>query len=171
MRSYLKYIAVRLRETLRISFNLMFRPRIRGNVAIRFSVSSGVVVNRYTNIDRYSSVGRFTYIGRNCSITKSAIGEYCSIANNVIIGQGEHDLNQPSTSLSFQTKNNTFEFLTKDPCIIGKHVWIGAGAIILRGCKIGDYSVIAAGAVVTKDVEPNTIVGGVPARLIRNRSE
>jgi virginiamycin A acetyltransferase len=171
MKNYIKYILIRLRESARIGFNLVVRPRIRGNVAIRFKSSRGVVINRYTNIDRHTSIADFTYIGRGCSITKAIIGEFCSIANNVTIGQGEHDLNQQSTSLQFQTKNNSFEFLTKDPCIIGKHVWIGAGATILRGCNVGDYSIIAAGAVVTKDVEPNTIVGGVPAKLIRKRNE
>lgn len=50
---------------------------------------------------------------------------------------------------------------------IGKNVWIGSNSTILSGVKIGDNAVIAAGAVVTKDVEPNTIVGGVPARFIK----
>lgn len=53
--------------------------------------------------------------------------------------------------------------------IIGNDVWIGARAMILSGVKIGDGAVIAAGAVVTKDVEPYTIVGGVPAKPIRKR--
>lgn len=51
--------------------------------------------------------------------------------------------------------------------VIGNHVWIGARAIILKGVTIGDGAVIAAGAVVTKDVPPRTLVGGVPARAIR----
>lgn len=53
--------------------------------------------------------------------------------------------------------------------IIGNDVWIGARAIILSGVKIGDGAIIAAGAVVTKDVEPYTIAGGVPAKPIRKR--
>ena len=113
-----KYITERLRESARTAYILVIRPRIRGNIAIRFKSSKGVVVNRYTNIDRYTSIGNFTYIGRNCTITKSSIGEYCSIANNVTVCQGEHDLNQQGTSLHFQTRNNTFEFLTKAPCVV-----------------------------------------------------
>ena len=53
------------------------------------------------------------------------------------------------------------------PIHIGNRVWIGAGAIITRGVTIGDGAVNATGAVVTKDVEANTIVGGVPAKLIK----
>jgi acetyltransferase-like isoleucine patch superfamily enzyme len=50
---------------------------------------------------------------------------------------------------------------------IGKNVWLGAGAIILPGVTVGENSIVAAGAVVTKDVPSNTIVGGVPARVIK----
>lgn len=53
------------------------------------------------------------------------------------------------------------------PIHIGNHVWIGARATILKGVTIGDGAVVAAGAVVNKDVPPNTLVGGVPARIIK----
>ena len=58
--------------------------------------------------------------------------------------------------------------LTCKPVHIGKDAWIGAGATILPGVTVGDNAVVAAGAVVTKDVAPNTIVGGNPAKLIKN---
>ena len=58
----------------------------------------------------------------------------------------------------------------KEKVTIGKDVWIGANCVIVAGIKVGDGAVIAAGSVVTKDVSPFTIVGGVPAKLIRNRS-
>lgn len=57
--------------------------------------------------------------------------------------------------------------MTYAPIHIGKNVWIGANATVLHGVTIGDGAVVAAGAVATKDVEPNTIVGGVPAKLIK----
>ena len=53
------------------------------------------------------------------------------------------------------------------PIVLGKNVWIGSNATILQGVTIGDNAIVAAGAVVTKDVEANTIVGGVPAKFIR----
>lgn len=58
--------------------------------------------------------------------------------------------------------------LVVSPIVIESNVWIGAGATILPGVTIGENSVVAAGAVVTKDVPPNTIVGGVPAKFIKN---
>ncbi len=54
------------------------------------------------------------------------------------------------------------------PVIIGDNVWIGASVTIVPGVTIGDNAIIAAGAVVTKNVEPNTVVGGVPAKFIKN---
>jgi len=57
--------------------------------------------------------------------------------------------------------------MTYAPIHIGKNVWIGANATVLAGVTIGDAVVVAAGAVVTKDVQPNTVVGGVPAKLIK----
>lgn len=53
------------------------------------------------------------------------------------------------------------------PITIGNNVWIGSNAVILSGVTIGDWAVVAAGAVVSKDVEPYTVVGGIPARVIR----
>lgn len=119
------------------------------------------------NIDASSRVGSYTYIGTRTSITKSDIGRYCSIANNVSIGQGEHQLNRISTSSIFYS--DPWEILTEGKCVIESDVWIGVDAVILRGIRIGFGAVVAANAVVTKDVPPFAIVGGVPARVIRYR--
>jgi len=128
---------------------------------------SGVAVMPGSVIDSESRLGSYTYIGRNCYITKSEIGRYCSIANNVSIGQGEHALNCVSTSAFFY--GSPWEILTASSCIVGNDVWIGVDAVILRGVMVGDGAVIAANSVVTRDVPPYAIVAGVPARLIRYR--
>lgn len=137
------------------------------DVSINSQMGKNISIAKGTSIDSDSSIGDYTYIGKNCNITKTSIGRYCSIANNVSIGQGEHDLSKISTSSLFY--ENSYETLTKQPCNIGNDVWIGTDAIILRGVYIGDGAVIGANSVVTKDVPSFAIVAGSPARLLRYR--
>jgi len=118
-------------------------------------------------IDASSSIGSYTYIGKSSFITRSTIGRFCSIANNVSIGHGEHHLNRISTSSLFYA--DPWQELTREECLIESDVWIGVDAIILRGVKVGVGAVIAANAVVTRDVPPFAIVAGVPARILRYR--
>jgi virginiamycin A acetyltransferase len=120
-----------------------------------------------SSIDSTSSIGSYTYIGCYTNITKSRIGRYCSVANNVSIGQGEHRLDRVTTSAKFYA--TPWETLTANDCVIESDVWIGVDAVVLRGVKIGVGAVVAANAVVTKDVPDFAIVGGVPARFIRYR--
>lgn len=118
--------------------------------------------------DSNSVIGRYTYIGGGGMITKTKIGNYCTIASSVFIGQGEHDYNQ--IALSGQLYDfDAYNKYTKKDCKIGNDVWIGVGAIILRGVKIGDGVVIGANSVVTKDVPDFAIVAGSPARIIKYR--
>ncbi len=111
------------------------------------------------------TIGSHTYVGYGCFLSAN-IGRYCSIANNVTIGPGEHPLHFPSTSAVFFEKSFDLKALK---CHVSSDVWIGSGAIILRGVTLGTGSVIGANAVVTKDVEPYSIVVGSPARVIRFR--
>jgi acetyltransferase-like isoleucine patch superfamily enzyme len=118
-------------------------------------------------VDSTTRIGSYTYIGRNSSITRSTIGRYCSIANNVSIGQGEHSTDELSTSSIFY--DSPWETLTSRPCTIGSDVWIGVDAIVLRGVTVGFGAIVAANAVVTRDVPEFAIVAGVPARVLRYR--
>lgn len=132
-------------------------------------VGHEIFVGRSTQIDKMSSIGSFTYIGDRCSVTRTHIGRYVSIGNNVSIGPGEHCLSKFSTSSHFY--ENTYDELTQGSCIIESDAWIGVDAIILRGVRVGIGAVVAANAVVTKDVPNYAVVAGVPAKVIKFRFE
>lgn len=113
-------------------------------------------------------IGRGTYDNSGW-LHSGNIGEYCSIAYGVLIGPTEHRLDywtmSPFEAMDLgddpeQTTKQTY------PPIVGNGVWIGANAVILRGVRIGDGAVIAAGAVVAANVPEMEIWGGVPARKL-----
>lgn len=126
-----------------------------------------IVIGRATQIDSFSTVASYTYIGDFCSVTRATIGRYVSIGNNVSIGPGEHNLDSLSTSAQFY--DNPYDELTLGKCIIESDAWIGVDAIVLRGVRVGFGAVVAANAVVTKDVPDYAVVAGVPAKIIRYR--
>ena len=119
-------------------------------------------------IDDYSWFSLRTQI-ISCSSVK--IGKCCIFARDVYISDtNEHPINP------FVRREQTLSGVEPDryksmtlPIIIGDDVWIGANAVILDGVNIGDGAIIGAGAVVTKDVPPYAIVGGVPGKIIRYR--
>ena len=142
-------------------------------VGTKSHILSGAIIN-------HSHIGDYSYCNKNVQIQNAIIGNYCSIANDVVIGLGKHPLNLFSTSTVFYRKENTlnvklvekdYEFDEYLPVSIGSDVWIGARAIIMDGVNIGDGAVVAAGAVVTKDVPPYAIVAGVPSKIIKYRFE
>jgi len=99
------------------------------------------------------------------------IGSYCSVAGGVkFLVSGDHALDRIST-FPFQTRCLTgeWEALSKGDIVVGDDVWIGYGATILSGVHIGQGAVVAAGAVVSKDVPPYAVAAGVPAKVIKFR--
>jgi acetyltransferase-like isoleucine patch superfamily enzyme len=134
-------------------------------------------INRFVII-RNSTIGDYTFIGPNSSILNTSIGKFCSISKNVNIGAPLHPTNFFSTSPIFFREHNgngyswvkgqLFDDRSKD-INIGNDIWIGLNVTIMGGIKIGDGAIIAAHSVVTKDIPPYAIYGGVPARLIKYR--
>lgn len=109
------------------------------------------------------SIGRNTRIGRKCTLdarSPLAIGDNVSISPEVMILAGTHDVNDPEFAAS---EVGPWAVAIED------HVWVGTRAMILPGVTVGRGAVVAAGAVVTKDVAPLTIVAGVPAKPIGMR--
>lgn len=113
----------------------------------------------YTDFGRNIHVGDNVFINACCHFQDQGgvwLGDGCLIGHNVVFATLNHDLNPERRQICVPKS-----------IVIGKNVWIGSNTTILAGVKIGDNAVVAAGAVVTKDVEANTIVGGVPAKFIR----
>ncbi|MEN3377380.1 MAG: hypothetical protein V7604_2735 [Hyphomicrobiales bacterium] len=135
-------------------------------------------VLRNTRIE-YSCLGDYSYLGENCEVADAVIGKFTAIANSVRIGAPNHPMDRPAQHRFTYCPEYYNAAATRDhdffadrraaKVIVGNDCWIGHGAIILPGGTVGDGAVIAAGAVVSRDVPPYTVVGGVPARSIRER--
>ncbi|EXL08110.1 DapH/DapD/GlmU-related protein [Brucella anthropi] len=154
-------------------------PRIHSTAQLK-----SVKLGRYADIGervilREVMVGDFTYFERNGEGIYAEIGKFCSIAANVRINALEHPMERLTTHKVSYRPNEYFRYLGVDGefrarrqaqrVAIGNDVWIGHGAVITPGVQIGHGAVIGANAVVTKDVPPYHVVGGVPARFIRKR--
>jgi len=135
-------------------------------------------VLRNTSIE-YSSLGDYSYLGENCEVADAVIGRFTAIANSVRIGAPNHPMDRPSQhrftyvpeyyEASATRDRDFFAERRADRVNVGNDCWIGHAAILLPGVTVGDGAVIAAGAVVSRDVAAYTVVGGVPARTIRKR--
>lgn len=117
----------------------------------------------YTDYGLNITIGKNVFLNTSCHFQDQGgitIGDGTLIGHNVVLATLNHN-EDPALR----------DELRPAPIVIGKRVWIGANATVTPGVTIGDGAIVAAGAVVTKDVPPNTIVGGVPARILRTVKE
>lgn len=114
----------------------------------------------------WMETGREVSFGSGCHIYEPraglVIGDHCMIGGGVMICGVNHGYASMDVPMRHQPAESA-------PIIIGRDVWIGMGAIILPGVKLGDGSIVGAGAVVTSDVAPGAVVSGIPARIAKHR--
>lgn len=148
-----------LREIIRSLRRVYCHRRLR----LR-SVHSTFLACTNSSISKDLKAGAYSYIGPNCEIGPGvSMGAYTMLGPSVKIIGNDHIFNIPGTPIIFSGRPDF------KPTNIGRDVWIGANAVIISGTTIGDGAVVAAGAVVTKDVEPFCVVAGIPARVIKKR--
>lgn len=149
----------------------------KGNsISGKLSMGNGVSLHK-VNISGEVEIGRYTSInGPNTFLItrnfKIIIGNFCSIARNVQLQEIYHNYNRVTSYSIFKSvfkERDNDEYISKGSIIIEDDVWIGANSVILSGIKIGRGSIIAAGSIVTKNVEPYSVVAGNPAKKIRSR--
>ena len=117
----------------------------------------------YTDFGKNITIGRHVFINACCHFQDHGgvtLGDGCQIGHNVVFATLNH-------GIAPEDRVHTYPA----PIVLGKNVWVGSNATILQGVTVGDNAIIAAGAVVTKDVPADTIVGGVPAKVIRRINE
>ena len=155
------------------------RPLIHATAEVE-SCSFG----RYTEVEAgarlsETTLGDYSYVMQDCMIWGSRIGKFANIAASVRINATNHPVARATlhhftyrAGDYFEGEANEADFFAArraKAVTVGHDVWIGHGATVLPGVTVGDGAVVGAGAVVSRDVAPYTIVGGVPARLIRER--
>lgn len=160
-------------------------PRGRYTLCDAISLEAPCALSTATAFVAPLQIGAFTAITndhlhqQHLAVQNVSIGRYCSIAPGVVIAPFMHPVTALSSSLSLVSQahhhasfsrpyDTTFQ---QKPVRIGNDVWIGARAVIMPGVTVGDGAIVAANAVVTKNVPPYAIVGGVPAKIIRTRFE
>lgn len=115
-------------------------------------------------------------IGNNCDLNGTCmvaydeiqIGDNCQFASSSIISDTDfHPIDKEARLAQMQGLPFSYDLVNKKKIVIGNNVWVGWGAIILKGVNIGDNSIVAAGAVVVSDIPRNVIVAGNPARIVK----
>ena len=155
------------------------KPLIHENCQLQ-----NVELGEYTELGAFNvceniKLDDFSYTDRFCTLQNVEIGKFSNIAAMVRIGPTDHPMDRPTMHhftyrrIKYdlaETDDEVFlEWRAEQIAYIGHDTWLGHGVIIMPGVKIGNGAVVGSGAVVTKDVEPYTIVVGVPAKPIKQR--
>jgi acetyltransferase-like isoleucine patch superfamily enzyme len=138
----------------------LIRGRLSEIIGTKVDDSNIVFAPFYTNFGRFITLGKNIFINHACSFLDLGgitIGDDVLIGPRVNLVSESHPVN-PATRKVLEVK----------PIVIKRNAWIGANVTVLPGVTIGENSVVAAGAVVTRDVPDNSIVGGIPAKFIRS---
>ena len=157
---------IRIGNQCRISRHALLRANTETETAIRLGRGVNVKENALINTNQGQVLigddcwlGPYSLIYGNGGVV---IGNHVMIASHCVINTVSHHADRLDVAMSKQG-------IYTDPVTIEDDVWIGIGAVILQGVRIGTGSIVGAGAVVTRDVEPGTVVAGTPARVIRQR--
>jgi acetyltransferase-like isoleucine patch superfamily enzyme len=153
-----KYIPTPLGEPIRFIVLKIFLKHL-GNTSLRIRDGVSIHVPEKVSIGGHTTLNEFVVIDGSGQVD---IGNWVRIAHGASILSSDHEFKNRKMPIAKQE-------LRLGRIVIEDDVWIGAGAKILRGIKIGKGSIVGAGAVVTKDVLPYTIVAGVPAKVIKKR--
>ncbi|HNP21319.1 MAG TPA: DapH/DapD/GlmU-related protein [Panacibacter sp.] len=155
---------IELSAALNTSVNIdEIRERLSELTGKQIDLSTIVFIPFYTNFGKHITIGKSVFINHACSFLD--LGGI-TIEDNVLIG--------PKVNLI--TENHPVNPAQRKSLVLGsirikKNAWLGAGVTVLPGVTIGENAIVAAGAVVTKDVADNSVVGGVPAKLIKSIEE
>lgn len=154
-------------QAMRLTCKLNSKYHTQEEIRALFSQIVGKPVDKsfrlfppfYTNCGKHITVGKRVFINTGCHFHDQGgivLGDGALLGSNVVLTTVNHDFDPEKRSTAYPS-----------PIVLGKNVWIGASVTVVPGVCIGDGAIVGAGAVVTKDVPPNTIVAGVPARIIR----
>lgn len=155
----------------RLYFKSLYKARVETPLISFDTVLDVGVTIKAGSVIRSSKIGRYSYLNYGVEAYSSNIASFCSLGQFCQIGPNEHLLKYITTCEALYSPKvlNIVNQKNKTRTDIGPDVWIGSRAIVLKGRKVGVGAVVAAGAVVTKDVPPYAITAGIPAKVIHYR--